>query len=523
MSYTNYRTLVEGFEQSVLSHPEHTALALHDEIITYKELYSSAKDQALFLLSSIKKEKLRRVAIFTHRNKTAYIGTLAALMTGASFIPLNSRFPAERNISILKQCNPDVIIVDKNSINELIKISALLKLPCAVFFPNGEIDNYKDKGIIFLNLNKITAGNFIELPKINSDDDAYILFTSGSTGQPKGVPIKHRNVCSFLKQNQKRYNISHSDRFSQTFDQTFDLSVFDLFMAWCHGAAVYAMRSIDLISPSKYINENKITVWFSVPSVISLLSKQGFLKKDCFPSLRLSLFCGEPLLERQICAWADSASNSICENLYGPTELTISCSAYRWKRSKKNVIHNDIVSIGNLYDNMKYILLDESSNQVKGEGELCVAGEQRFVGYLNPASSSTFISLINDKKEKEIYYKTGDRVKVNATGELLYLGRTDQQVKINGYRIELGEIESAFLKMEGIDRAFVFCIEKDDQNQPKKLAAYVVGNISFSEIIEKSKKILPSYMIPLQIKIGKAFPLNANGKVDRKALISYLI
>lgn len=520
----SYKTLVEGVARCALLHPQHTALVLQNEVVTYKELHTSAENQALLLLNSMKKTKLRRVAILTYRSKTAYVGTLAALMTGALFIPLNPKFPAERNISILKQCNPDVIIVDKNSIDELIKIAEILKLPCAVFFPDGEINNYSDKEIIFLNANKTTVDNSIGLPKINSDDDAYILFTSGSTGQPKGVPIKHKNVCGFLKQNQKRYNINYSDRFSQTFDQTFDLSVFDLFMAWCHGAAVYAMRPIDLISPSKYINENKITVWFSVPSVISLLNKQGFLQKDCFPSLRLSLFCGEPLLERQISAWADSASNSICENLYGPTELTIACSAYRWEKNQKNIIHNEIVSIGKLYDNMEYILVDEYSNQTTAEGELCIAGEQRFDGYLNfHKNDSIFISLDNKHGEKKIYYKTGDRIKISSTGELLYLGRIDQQVKINGYRIELGEIESAFMKIEGVDRAFVFCIEKKEQNQVKKLAAYVVGNITFNAIIEKVKKILPTYMIPLQIKIEKAFPLNLNGKIDRKALINYLL
>jgi len=508
-----YQTLLEGLKHTSLKYPEDIALILQDQTFTYKEMYSLAQKQASFLLAKSEKTSIKRVAIFSYRTWTAYIGTLSALMTGAAFIPLNPKFPDERNISILEQCQPDVIIVDNASIDKLINISKKVKLSSLIFFPDGNIERFSGSGLNFLDQEAFISNEKIELPTISPDDDAYILFTSGSTGQPKGVPIKHKNVCSFLSYNQNRYKITNKDRLSQTFDQTFDLSVFDLFMAWCHGACLYAMRPIDLISPSKYINENKITIWFSVPSVISLLNKQGFLKENSFPTLRLSLFCGEPLLENQIASWANAAPNSVCENLYGPTELTIACSTYQWHHNGKNISYNGVVSIGKLYEHLEYILIDENEKVTDIEGELCVFGEQRFDGYLNSAIDACFVSF-----HKKKYYRTGDRVRMDKSGNLLYLGRTDQQVKINGYRVELGEIESVFAKISGVDRALVFCINGDNDAHTKKLAAYIIGSIHSNEILETAKKMLPAYMIPSQVKIEKNIPLNANGKIDRNLI-----
>ena len=510
----SYETLLKGVENAVSVYPDNTALVVEGRAFTYKEMYALAETQALYLLANANKSALTRVAIFSYRTSGAYIGTLTALMTGAAFVPLNPKFPDERNIAILEQCQPDVIIVDCNSIDALIRISEKINLSSLIFFPDGDIERYTGSNLIFANSQKFATHNVFSLPDVSPGNDAYILFTSGSTGKPKGVPIKHKNVCTFLKYNQSKYCITDGDRISQTFDQTFDLSVFDLFMTWCHGACLYGMRPIDLISPFKYINENKITVWFSVPSVISLLKIQGFLKENSLPWLRLSLFCGEPLLQAQMMSWAAAAPNSVCENLYGPTELTIACSAYRWRSDRDNIVHNDIVSIGKLYEHLECILVDENDNQTQVEGELCVTGTQRFGGYLNLAANACFITT----SEAKIYYKTGDRVRIDASGNMLYLGRTDHQVKINGYRVELGDIEATLAKIDGIERSVVFCIDEIDNTHGKALAAYVIGDISIDEVIEKVQELLPTYMIPSQIKIGMTIPLNANGKVDRKLI-----
>ena len=168
---------------------------------------------------------------------------------------------------------------------------------------------------------------------------------------------------------------------------------------------------------------------------------------------------------------------------------------------------------------MEYILINENCELAQSEGELCVSGKQQLEGYLNSnKSNSSCFHCINDKQgRKKIYYRTGDQVRISPTGDLFYLGRIDQQVKINGYRVELGEIESVLTKIDGIDRAFVFHVDVDGSSI-KKLAAYIVGNILPDEVLRKAKKLLPVYMLPTQIKIEKEAPLNSSGKFNKKLM-----
>jgi len=170
----------------------------------------------------------------------------------------------------------------------------------------------------------------VELPSASADSIAYLLFTSGSTGTPKGVMVTHRNVTPFVNAMVDRYEITEEDRFSQTFDLTFDLSVFDMFVAWERAACVCCPSAKTLIKPGKFIKDARLTVWFSVPSTGVFMKRLGELKPDSYPNLRWSLFCGEPLPVDVARAWARAAPHSTLENLYGPTEVTVACTAYRW-------------------------------------------------------------------------------------------------------------------------------------------------------------------------------------------------
>ena len=227
------------------------------------------------------------------------------------------------------------------------------------------------------------------LPALTPDDVAYILFTSGSTGEPKGVPVTHGNVPHFLDVVGRRYGIGENDRFSQTFDQTFDLSVFDLFLAWTHGACVYGMTPVDLLAPTGFINRHQLTVWFSVPSVVAQLRRRDVLRPASMPSLRWSLFCGEPLPRGSAEAWQAAAPYSVVENLYGPTELTIACFAYRWdpERSPAACV-NEMVPIGRPLEGLACALVGSAGEEVgSGEpGELWVTGPQTTPGYLDDAA-----------------------------------------------------------------------------------------------------------------------------------------
>jgi amino acid adenylation domain-containing protein len=347
------------------------------------------------------------------------------------------------------------------------------------------------------------------------DDIAYLLFTSGSTGAPKGVPVTHANVRAFLAANQERYRLTPDDRLTQTFDQTFDLSVFDLFMAWEHGARVCAMEPIEILAPFRYLERNGITVWFSVPSVAAMLRKRGALRPGTMPTLRWSLFCGEALPRATAEAWQAAAPGSAVENLYGPTELTIACTAHRWDpaTSPAACVH-DNVPIGRPYPGLHTLVVDEELTPVPdGEtGELCVAGPQTTPGYWQAPSITAQRWFAHRGRT---YYRTGDLVRLR-NGEYVCLGRNDQQVKVGGHRVELGEIEAVLRRAGAVEAVAVLWPDTDT------VGAVVTGAVDPAALTAACDAALPAYMVPRSVHVVGELPVNGNGKIDRRAVLRRL-
>ena len=514
---TDGRSLRSGFVRNAQLRPRAAALKVQGVVRTYEELDDMARRWAAAICEELGRAP-ERVGVFGQRTEVAYAGVLAALFSGATFVPLNRTFPADRTRSMIEAANLDAIIVDERSASQLDAILPQLRRRPLVVRP-GSDDAGADVGAASL----AAIPPLTTLPAVLPHDVAYLLFTSGSTGTPKGVPVTHGNVLHFIDVMTARYGVRPDDRFSQTFDQTFDLSVFDLFVAWESGASVYVPQPIELLAPTRFVNDNALTIWFSVPSVPALMRKKGFLRPGIFPTLRLSLFCGEPLPAASAIAWQEAAPNSSVENLYGPTELTIACLLHRWDPDvSPELCVNGMVPIGRPYPGLGALVLDDKLQPIDGDepGELCVCGPQTVPGYWqDPAKTAErFVSIAVSPTTAVRVYRTGDRVVRLKSGDYVYLGRVDHQIKVLGHRVELGDIEAALRRDASVVEA-VAVGWPVEEGTAQGIVAFVSGaGIDRDRVLETARATLPDYMVPREIRLMDAMPLNPNGKIDRNAL-----
>lgn len=502
-----------GFMRAAAATPHGLALFVDERGYTYGELDLLVRGWCARLNRQLG-ARPKHIGVFGSRSLNSYAGALAASYLGATYVPLNPRFPASRTRAMVQHAGLDAIIVDKLGASKLPDVLANLRDPPAIFAPDPLEQPLTD------------PDRSAAMPDVPMDSVAYLLFTSGSTGSPKGVPILHSNVRAYIEWAVQRYNFGPTDRFSQTFEQTFDLSMFDLFVAWECGACVYAMSPVELLAPVKYINRHGLTVWFSVPSVPAQMQRRNTLRPASLPSLRWSLFCGEALPAISAAAWQRAAPASIVENLYGPSELTVSCTVYRWDDTTSPAqCVNANVPIGTPHPGLRALLVDESLRPVgAGEtGELCVNGAQTSPGYWNDAerTAERFVSM-GDGAERRVYYRTGDRARYLPTGDLVCLGRTDYQVKVLGFRVELGEIEAVLRQVSGVIIVVTIPWPVKDGAAQGLVAFVTQSDFSEARLREACRAALPDYMVPSRFVPVQDMPLNSNGKIDRAALAALL-
>jgi amino acid adenylation domain-containing protein len=468
------------------------ALEVGEERLTYGELRELAERLAMRLVGVCGGARPRRVGLLADRSVAAYAGYLAILRAGATVVPLNPEHPTTRTRGIIEAAEIELVLTGT--------ANAELGVPQLVADTTG------------------TSSGSAAYPDVSSDDNAYIIFTSGSTGTPKGVPITHRNLNSYVEQVASRYEIGPGSRVSGNFDLTFDGSVHDLFVAWARGGTLVVPQHGQLLSPVRTVNTLRLTHWFSVPSLISFAARLGTLAPASMPTLEWSLFGGEAVTLDAARQWQAAAPDSRLEVVYGPTELTVYCTAYRLPADPADWpdTPNGTVPIGTCFPTLESLLLGENS------GELCVRGPQRFPGYLDPADDTgRFLpaDFTAGAETQGRWYRTGDRVAWQ-DGVLVFLGRTDHQVKIRGHRIELGEVEAALRKLPGVRDATVLVVPAEDHPE---LAAAVSGVECVPERLYSALAgCLPHYMLPNRITVLDELPHNTNGKVDRRALLSAL-
>jgi len=514
--------------RSVELYAHRPALEVPGTILTYDELRSRAMSLAASLRRTTPSGGSPLTAVFAHRSATAYAGVLASLLAGHGYVPLNRTFPPERTRTMLLRAGCRSLIIDAESEPQLEAVLDLSEESLLILLPERtELSSLRSRWpqhTILGASDLEPAGNFEEKPVL-PDSIAYLLFTSGSTGIPKAVMVAHRNVAHFVSFMTDHYCISEHDRFSQTFDMTFDLSAFDMFVAWERGACVCCPSDKTLINPAKFIEDAKLTVWFSVPSVGVFMKRLGALKASQFPTLRWSLFCGEPLPAEIAESWSRAAPSSVVENLYGPTELTIACCLYRWQGgTSEGQCLRGVVPIGYPFPGMDTLVVDEERREVPigADGELLMAGPQVTLGYWRDPEKTASAFVVPPEKN-QTYYRTGDRVRrPKETDPMCYLGRVDHQIKIQGHRVELGEVES-LLRQEARVEVAVAIGWPVTSSGAGGIEAFVMGNqLSPQTMLERLKRKLPVYAVPRRIHLLSDLPLNPNGKIDRGKLAKLL-
>jgi amino acid adenylation domain-containing protein len=505
-------TLYSWFHDSAGRYPDATAIEVRRAAISYGEL-DSLVDRLAAALVRASGRPPRAVGLLAARSLATYAGYLAALRLGSVAVPLNPAFPAGRNRSMCVAAGVDVVVADENGAAHAAEVAdgtGAAALPLVGRWPQRLPDPWR--------------------PEYDGDPDsvAYLLFTSGSTGTPKGVPIRHRNVAGYLTHCIERYAVTPGCRLSQTFDLTFDPSVFDMFVSWGTGATLVVPQEAEVLTPARFVAGKRITHWYSVPSVVSLARRLRGLRPGAMPGLRWSVFAGEQLTLAQARDWAAAAPNSVLENAYGPTELTVTCTVYRLPDNPARWpdTSNGTVPIGRPHGHLDAVLVTEDG--VAGaDGELCVRGSQRFDGYLDPAhdrgrffrGEREFVVADGPPRPAD-WYRTGDRVRREG-GDLVHIGRLDDQVKISGYRIELGEIE-AVLRAHPKVQDVVVIAAPGPGGQLALHALHSGEPVDAGELTAAVARRLPGYMVPSAVHYVDTFPVNASGKIDRRRLASEL-
>lgn len=483
--------------ESVALSPDQTALVVSGKRFSYQAIHSRALGLAGRICSAVPQLQRRsaRVALLCGRGVDAYVGILSILYAGGCVVPLLADFPAARTKRMLEDLAADLVVLDEHG---------------AAVWPQ-----LKRGEPTLLTTDKLDDGPALVEPRWNRwDDPAYVLFTSGSTGRPKGVILTHGNLLTYFGLTDKWYSWNSQDVFSQAANLNWDASVSDVWSAWGAGGTLVPVPPTAYRDLPSFIVEQKISVWFSAPSVIALVRRCGKLIAGSMPCLTHAIFGGEPLRCSDMVAWQDAAPHSQVFNVYGPTETTIVTHRHLYQPGVTDALAvNGIAPLGRVHPGTVELLVNEDGSQALTEGELWLGGDQISAGYVvKSVDSERYLERNNIR-----WYRTGDLVRRLCNGELAYLGRIDNQVQVHGVRVEIAEIEQALETQKQVDAAVV--VPVPDEETVALMVWYTaeedVSPIAFSQHLREQ---LPDAIIPRRYQRLNELPLNSNRKIDRKLL-----
>lgn len=502
-------------------HAPLVALEVGERKLTYAELSERALLTAALLRDSGADREA--VGIVGQRRISSYVGIAGILYAGCHYTPINPKYNKARIAAVLRDANVRYLVGDREHLEMLGSVMSDPDTPlmAAVIVPEGRAtvgSSWRDE-------RSARAVAAMSAPLEVADDDlAYLLYTSGSTGVPKGVQVANANVLAFLRSMSAIYDLEPGFRASQTFDFSFDPSVSDMFFTWVRGGVLSVLPDDEVMLPHEYIRRERITFWNSVPSIANFMRKLGHLKPGVFPELRYSMFCGEQFPQSLADSWQAAAPNSTIENLYGPTEATIYISRHEYTAAEHvKEFRNAIIPIGQPFLGHRCALIDGEGQRVSAPdiGEIAFSGPQVTPGYLHDSAKtdSVFVKFPWDDSGRR-WYKTGDLAFINSDGNLECIGRRDSQIKLGGRRIEIGEIEAVLARFPATRDAVVVPL-RDVQQVVVGCVAFTTRPISKDEerrVRQESTQYLESIFFPKRLIAIEAMPLSPSGKTDRKAL-----
>lgn len=503
--------------------PERIAVRCKGDEITYRALDEQSDTLAAAMVEQ-GLEPGERVGIFHAKSIESIVTMMAVLKAGGVYVPIDPLSPAQRAAYIIDNCAIGHLVTSSDKLNRLIAAST------TVTASRIYLTDTPDKVAEAFEGRLLEWGNLLSGPKPAPGvhrirtDLAYILYTSGSTGQPKGVMISHQAALTFIDWAFEEFEVTQDDRVSNHAPLHFDLSVFDVYVTFRAGGCLVLVPHEYSTFPTmltKLIAEEKITIWYSVPSALILMMTKGGFSKQDYPDLRLILFAGEVFPIRYLRELRGLVQSRLC-NLYGPTETNV-CTFYDASDLEEG--REEPVPIGKAIMDYDVFALTKAGALAgpDEEGELCARGPGLMSGYWGDEEKTGRLLVRNplQKHFEEKIYRTGDLVRLDSQGNYHYISRIDNMIKSRGYRIELGEIEAAIYSHPDVVEAVVVAVPYDDISN--RIIAFVVTDnegLAMDEVLKRCRDRLPRYMVPESLETRQALPKTSTGKIDRNRLIS---
>lgn len=480
--------------------PDKVAFRDQQKHITFSELDRQARSLAYIINQRLKGAVKQPIGIYLPKSVDCVLAFMAVIYSGNYYTPLDTAMPANRLEKIQNILQP-ALILTSGAVKKGVPLHETVLLEETRQAPSDEqlIDKIMDTVI--------------------DADILYVMFTSGSTGEPKGVVISHRAVIDYIDWVSEAFEFDENTVLGSQAPFSFDNSVLDIYSAIRNGCETVLIPEDRFLSAGRlcqYVNDNKINAIFWVPSAMALVANADILKRMPMKQLTKILFAGEVMPTRHLNIWRRLIPDALYANLYGPTEIAVDCTYYIVEREFDD---GESLPIGGACKNSAILVLNGQDELVSnGEtGEICVRGSCLANGYYGNSQKTkeAFVQNPLNDKYPELIYRTGDLGKYNDRGELLYLGRKDYQIKHRGYRIELGEIEAAVSISQSVEN----CCAIYDSGSMQIVVYVTPETINKKELYTHMKNLLPNYMLPGLIISEQLLPLNPNGKIDRLALM----